>query len=83
MQSTAAVGMGYGRVGLTAVALAEAIRSMGYNAIPSMNDTGLSVPMAIGRAGTVVRESIDRPALAKAMKLRDHQKIVLADGRLS
>jgi len=61
MQSTGAVAMGYGRVGLTAVALAEAIRSMGYNAIPSMNDTGLSVPMAIdaglgqlGRLGYLV-----------------------------
>lgn len=40
-------GMGYGRMGLTAVALAETIRAMGYNAIPSMNCTGLSIPMAI------------------------------------
>ena len=61
IQSTGAVGMGYGRVGLTAVAFAEAIRSMGYNAIPCMNDTGLSVPMAIdaglgqlGRLGYLV-----------------------------
>jgi len=28
--------------------------------------------------GTVVRGSIDKEALAKAMKLGDHQKIVLA-----
>ncbi|MDJ0782648.1 MAG: reductive dehalogenase [Desulfosarcinaceae bacterium] len=46
-QTMGSVGIGYGRMGLTAVALAEAIRSMGYNAIPSMNGTGLSVPMAI------------------------------------
>jgi len=46
-QTMGSADMGYGRMGLTAVALAEAIRSMGYNAIPSMNGTGLSVPMAI------------------------------------
>jgi len=56
-----ATGMGYGRMGLTAVAIAEAIRAMGYNAIPCMNDTGLSVPMAmdaglgqLGRLGYLI-----------------------------
>ncbi len=60
-QTMGGTGMGYGRMGLTAVALAEAIRSLGYNAIPCMNDTGLSVPMAIdaglgqlGRLGYLV-----------------------------
>lgn len=47
VQTMGATGMGYGRMGLTAVSLAESIRSMGYNAIPCMNDTGLSVPLAI------------------------------------
>ena len=33
---------------------------------------------AVHGLGAVVRDAIDRPALAKAMKLRDDQKIVLA-----
>ena len=47
VQTSAASGMGYGRMGITVVALAEAIRTLGYNAIPSMNDTALSVPLAV------------------------------------
>jgi reductive dehalogenase len=47
LQAEGATTMGYGRMGLTAVALAEAIRSLAYNAIPCMNDTGMSVPLAI------------------------------------
>jgi reductive dehalogenase len=39
--------LGYARMGFTAVSLAEFIRAMGYVAIPSMNDTALSVPLAI------------------------------------
>ncbi len=46
-QTHAAANLGYGRMGLTAIALAEAIRTMGYTALPCMNDTGLSVPLAI------------------------------------
>ena len=38
---------GYGEHGLAEMALAEAIRAMGYVAIPTMNGAGLSVPMAI------------------------------------
>ena len=38
---------GYSQNGLAAVALAQAIRSLGYVAIPSMNDTALCVPMAV------------------------------------
>ncbi len=38
---------GYARMGFTAVSLAECIRAMGYIAIPSMNDTALSIPLAI------------------------------------
>ena len=37
----------YGRHGLTEIALAEAIRAMGYVAIPCKNSTALSVPLAI------------------------------------
>ncbi len=40
-------GQGYSQSGLAAVSLAQAIRSMGYVAIPNMNDTALSVPLAI------------------------------------
>jgi reductive dehalogenase len=42
-----AVNLGYSRMGILAVSLAEFIRSMGYLAIPCMNDTALSVPLAI------------------------------------
>ncbi|MDX1268448.1 MAG: reductive dehalogenase, partial [Oceanisphaera sp.] len=45
--SSASAGQGYAQMGLAAVALAQAIRSLGYVAIPSMNDTGLCVPMAV------------------------------------
>jgi reductive dehalogenase len=38
---------GYSQMGLAAVALAQAIRSLGYVAIPCMNDTTLSVPLAV------------------------------------
>ncbi|MFZ5631685.1 MAG: reductive dehalogenase [Bacillota bacterium] len=44
--STAAE-MGYSRMGILAIALAEFIRSLGYIAIPCMNDTALSIPLAI------------------------------------
>lgn len=46
LASTAA-SLGYSRMGITAVSLAEYIRSLGYNAIPCMNDTALSVPLAV------------------------------------
>lgn len=42
-----AVNMGYSRMGILAVSLAECIRALGYKAIPCMNDTALSVPLAI------------------------------------
>lgn len=44
---SAATGMGYSRKLFTASTLAEFIRGLGYNAIPSSNCTGLSIPMAI------------------------------------
>lgn len=45
--ASTAVAMGYSRMGITAVSLAEFIRSLGYIAIPCMNDTAMSVPLAI------------------------------------
>ena len=47
--------LGYSRMGALAVSLAAGIRAAGYVAIPCMNDTALSVPLAVaaglGRAG--------------------------------
>lgn len=43
----AATYMGYSRMGILAISLAEFIRSLGYGAIPCMNDTALSIPLAI------------------------------------
>ncbi len=47
--------LGYSRMAVLAVSLAEAIRAAGYVAIPCMNDTALSVPLAVaaglGQAG--------------------------------
>ena len=40
-------GQGYAQMGLAAVALAQAIRSLGYVAIPCKNDTALNVPLAV------------------------------------
>ncbi|RJE48650.1 MULTISPECIES: reductive dehalogenase [unclassified Dehalobacter] len=45
--SDAAVGKGYSRMGEIAYKVATFIRNLGYNAIPSGNDTGLSVPIAV------------------------------------
>ena len=52
---------GYSQGGLSAVALAQAIRSLGYVAIPCMNSTALSIPLAIdaglgelGRLGQLI-----------------------------
>jgi reductive dehalogenase len=47
LPATAATNFGYAKMGFTAVSLAEFIRAMGYVAIPCMNDTALSVPLAI------------------------------------
>lgn len=37
----------YSRISFTTVMLSEFIRGLGYNAIPSANDTALSIPLAI------------------------------------
>jgi len=59
----ASVGLGYSEMAFTANLLACFIRSMGYQAVPSGNDTALSVPLAMaaglgecGRMGLLVTE---------------------------
>ena len=42
-----ATGVGYSRDVTTLLALAQYIRNLGYQAYASMNDTALSIPMAI------------------------------------
>ena len=43
----AATGLGYSHSAFTVASLAEFIRGLGYQAIPSVNDTALSVPFAV------------------------------------
>ena len=51
--------IGYTRMGLSGMQMAQFIRTMGYNAIPCKNSTGLSVPMAVDAGlGEVGRNSI-------------------------
>lgn len=45
--ASAAVGDGYSRMAITSFTLAEFIRSLGYKAIPSGNNIGLSIPIAL------------------------------------
>lgn len=45
--ASAAVGDGYSRMAITSHKVAEFIRALGYHAIPSGNETGLSIPIAI------------------------------------
>lgn len=45
--AAASTNLGYSQGGLSAVALAQAIRSLGHVAIPCMNSTALSIPLAI------------------------------------
>jgi reductive dehalogenase len=47
LATASSANQGYSQMGLAAVALAQAIRSLGYVAIPCMNDTTLNVPLAI------------------------------------
>lgn len=53
--------LGYSAMGCLAVSLAEYIRALGYQAMPCMNDTALSIPLAVsaglgqlGRAGMLI-----------------------------
>ena len=45
--SGAATGLGYSQDLLVAVSLAQYIRNLGYQAVASLNDTALSIPLAI------------------------------------
>lgn len=57
----AATGLGYSQDALVLLAVAQYIRNMGYQAVPSMNDSALAIPYAIkaglgeyGRNGLVI-----------------------------
>ncbi|SHE38798.1 reductive dehalogenase [Alkalibacter saccharofermentans] len=61
VDASTATSLGYSRMGITAVSLAEYIRGLGYQAIPCMNDTALSIPLAVeaglgqlGRLGLLI-----------------------------
>ncbi len=45
--SNAATSLGYSRMAIAAASLAQYIRALGYQAIPCMNDTALSIPLSI------------------------------------
>jgi ferredoxin len=45
--AAAATGLGYSKMTFTTACLAEFIRNLGYIAVPTGNDTGLSIPIAI------------------------------------
>ena len=45
--SRATVGLAYSQMAFVAASLAQFIRDLGYTAIPSGNDTGLNIPIAI------------------------------------
>lgn len=59
--STTATDIGYSKIACLTISVAEFIRALGYNAIPCMNDTALSIPLAIsaglgqlGRQGLMI-----------------------------
>ena len=59
--SSAAVGLGYSKDALVLLATAQWLRNLGYQAVPSLNDTALAIPLAIqaglgeyGRHGLVI-----------------------------
>jgi reductive dehalogenase len=61
--SAAATGLGYSKMAVLSVSVAEFIRNLGYKAIPMRNDTALSIPLAIdaglgelGRHGRLITE---------------------------
>lgn len=45
--SGAATGLGYSHDALVVLSIAQYIRNLGYNAVASMNDTALAIPLAI------------------------------------
>ncbi len=61
--SAAATGLGYSKMAFVAGLLAQFIRGLGYRALPSGNDTALSIPIAVeaglgelGRNGLLITE---------------------------
>lgn len=61
--SGAATGLGYSHDALVVLSLAQYIRNLGYNAVASMNDTALAIPLAIkaglgeyGRHGLLITQ---------------------------
>lgn len=57
------IDLGYSKMAFTAFHVAEFIRNLGYGAIPSGNDMGLTIPMAVdaglgemGRSGLLITE---------------------------
>lgn len=71
----ASVGVAYSQMAFVAGSLAQFIRDLGYTALPSGNDTGLNIPMAIdagmgelGRNGILItKEFGPRVRLAKVL----------------
>ena len=71
----ASTGIAYSQMAFVAGSLAQFIRDLGYTALPSGNDTGLSVPMAVdaglgelGRNGLLItRDFGPRVRLAKVL----------------
>ncbi len=47
LPASTATSLGYSRMAIATVSLAEYIRALGYQAIPCMNDTALSIPLAV------------------------------------
>ena len=57
--SSMATAIGYSKMAFVSGLLAKFIRGMGFNAIPSGNDTGLSIPMAIDAGlGEIARNGL-------------------------
>jgi len=76
-RAAAATDLGYALMGFVSISLAECIRGLGYNALPCMNDTALSIPLAIsaglgqlGRHGMLITPDYG-PCLRLAKVLTD------------
>lgn len=77
VKASAASSLGYSRAAIAVVALSEYIRSLGYRAIPCVNDTALSIPLAIdaglgqiGRNGILITPEFG-PSVRLAKVLTD------------
>jgi reductive dehalogenase len=57
--ASAATGRGYSAMAVSAISVAEYLRRLGYQAIPSGNDTALSIPLAVDAGlGTMGRSGV-------------------------